>query len=482
MFKYEIENELKKLQPLALDEFKSYLDNLTLNQNRIIFFSNKSQEYYGFYCTYCKKWEFVKKKGTYRYKRGESKICVNCGNTFEVIFPNNVIYKERKYVTKIELNFRNEIVLRTFYYEKEYFKKEGLFEEQFLEVERINLDRKIAMKCNSCITMFGYGINHSEKGEWKRDRSELYKWYPFVNVVNDNLGELLKNTQFKYSAAELAVQIGIDVLDYLVTWEAYPKIELLAKAKCSHLLQSLCKPGCYPHTNISYIFNNLNKKAINMLRKYNLGYEEIVFCIKTGIEDVDYIRKGLSIKFDAKRVGYYKNAYKVIDYLFFKKYNEIDYHDYLKWCTFLGKDMENKKVLYPDDPKLAHDTILVEKKDVESEIINNSIKEYANELEKISFKSKKYMIRPAKSQMELIEESKKLHHCVRTYAESYATRETSIFFIRNLENIEESFVTLELQNSKVIQCRAKNNRVPDASVIKFVNTWCQKNSFQSCFS
>ncbi len=53
--------------------------------------------------------------------------------------------------------------------------------------------------------------------------------------------------------------------------------------------------------------------------------------------------------------------------------------------------------------------------------------------------------------------------------------------IRVDDDIENPFVTLELRDKRVIQCRAKYNTRPSDEVICFVNNWCSMNNFITCF-
>ena len=52
-----------------------------------------------------------------------------------------------------------------------------------------------------------------------------------------------------------------------------------------------------------------------------------------------------------------------------------------------------------------------------------------------------------------------------------AKKETSIFFVREKDNLNKSFVTLELQDQKIIQVRAKNNNEPPEQVKRFIKQW-----------
>lgn len=81
------------------------------------------------------------------------------------------------------------------------------------------------------------------------------------------------------------------------------------------------------------------------------------------------------------------------------------------------------------------------------------------------------MIKPAKSQQELINESETLHHCVRSYADRMSKKETAIFFIREKTQADRPLYTLELKGKKVIQARGKNNCQLDPEAQDFVKKW-----------
>ena len=144
-------------------------------------------------------------------------------------------------------------------------------------------------------------------------------------------------------------------------------------------------------------------------------------------------------------------------------------------------DLSNKKVAFPDDLKKEHDELMLKHIELEKHTFDDDINNYSKELEQFIYQDDSYIIRPAKSQSELIVESKILNHCVRGYAERMAKKETSIFFIRENERISVPLCTLELKGKKVMQCRAISNKKPEEEVIEFVNTWCNKNNFKSCF-
>ena len=482
IYKYQVENELKDLKPIDIEYFRKMIDRLTMKENRIVFFRNKDLSYYSYYCTSCKKWHKIDKKATKPFSKNDSITCVNCGKRFKVIFPHNVIEKYDNYLTKIEVNKRNEVILRVFYYSRSYDKRKLSFSEYFTEVARINTDHEIAMKANSYVVMGMYGkIYHGNTGKgFMRDRSGFYKVYSYRNVVNIGLKRLLKNTWLKYSAIDLAKKHNLDLLNYIIVYKDENKVELLMKAGCTRIIKDLCTPGMYYHCGLSKL-HRANKKQMQLLVKYNLSYNKFEMLMDSEIYYPQMLDKACDIQY--RRVPLFTgNRDTLINYLYDKNYRIGDYSDYLQWCSLLGMDLNDKRILYPDNPTKAHDDALAEKVKLENRIYDEKINEYSKEFENLILRDKKMIIRPAASQKELIYESEMLHHCVRTYASKMAARNTCIMFIRKRNEEDVPYVTLELKGDKVIQCRANNNAKPKKEVISFVNKWCLKNKLITCFN
>ena len=82
---------------------------------------------------------------------------------------------------------------------------------------------------------------------------------------------------------------------------------------------------------------------------------------------------------------------------------------------------------------------------------------------------------PAPSQISLIEEGEKLHHCVGGYATRHANGQTAIFFVRKIETPDEPFFTLELNEKtlSVVQNRGLRNCARTPEVVAFEEEWLQ---------
>ena len=69
---------------------------------------------------------------------------------------------------------------------------------------------------------------------------------------------------------------------------------------------------------------------------------------------------------------------------------------------------------------------------------------------------------------ELLAEGQQLRHCVGTYADRVARRESIILFLRLAENPDRPFFTMEIKNKRCVQVRGLCNCEPTPEVRAFV--------------
>lgn len=132
-----------------------------------------------------------------------------------------------------------------------------------------------------------------------------------------------------------------------------------------------------------------------------------------------------------------------------------------------------EELRYPKDLVKAHDDVQKRVREKECEALRAKfLKRYA-ELDRLSMQDEGLglMIRPCKTQMEMIEEGKFLHHCVGSYANRHANGSTAIFFIRKIEKPDEPFYTLEYKDDRVDQNRGMKNADRTEEVKDFEQKW-----------
>ena len=161
--------------------------------------------------------------------------------------------------------------------------------------------------------------------------------------------------------------------------------------------------------------------------------------------------------------------------------NYSDYADYKGQLKKLKLPLTEGN-LYPHNFKEAHEALTVEinrratakKRAAAMREEKKFRKKYKELLSDLYFEDESFIIRPAKGDAELLEESNVLSHCVYSnYRESYKRGKTVICLIRDKKKPEQPFYTLEIDPAltRVVQCRGKGNRGTTPEVEAFKNKW-----------
>ncbi|MEG0365536.1 MAG: PcfJ domain-containing protein [Coprobacillus sp.] len=478
IYKYSVEEELKNLETISRYYFEDYINKITVKYNKLIRFEENKK--FKYYCTHCGKWH-EDKKVNYKY----FKTCPHCHRRFEVITKRNCIKDIEDYITILEINKRNELIIRCFYFRKSYNKETMEFQFNCFEVERINNDQDVYMRMNSYFNS-GY-IRHSNNSySLKRDKPSNYygrkmgDYYFYGFVITKGIKKIIDKTKYKYSCLDVVARKHICILDYLKLYKDYNKVELIVKNGNYRLLIDLVKRG--------YSTSLLEDKKNYRYLKDDLSLVELENAVNFNLHDLQHIKAYgyVDVKNNLNSIDKLDvNINKLAHYLFKQKQEFNYYQDYYMTAKKLGMPMYCKEVMFPQSLIKSHDHAFEEYKKYEKKINSENIKKFADELKKYEFKEKNLIITPATSQEDLIKESKQLKHCVRDYATRMANKETAIFFIRKSRTQDKPYVTLELNKDRVIQCRGyKNNtKIPlDEKVKSFVNDWCKKFEFKSCFN
>lgn len=158
------------------------------------------------------------------------------------------------------------------------------------------------------------------------------------------------------------------------------------------------------------------------------------------------------------------------------------YADYIRSCIKLNADMKSKATLWPKDLIQIHNNQKVEIKALQYAQADNKYQKLRRKLEKqYSFEAMGFMIVIPDRVVDLIREGTEMHNCVGTYINSVADGKTCVVYIRQVDNPEVSFGTMEInkEGSRIIQARGKYNRdlPPDAQafVKKFEKAKIKKN-------
>ena len=138
---------------------------------------------------------------------------------------------------------------------------------------------------------------------------------------------------------------------------------------------------------------------------------------------------------------------------------EIIYYDLVNLILFFYK------LLYSHD-EIISKIITTTNPDIDKKISNLS---YVLNLN--NYEDDKYIIFPASSVNNLIDESSQMSNCVRDYCVKFSNNESQIFFMRYKNNPNKSLVTIEVKNGKVVQARTKYNGLPSEEIMKILKKW-----------
>ncbi len=330
---------------------------------------------------------------------------------------------------------------------------------------------------------------------WFRDEISKYRrWYDYdwdwnddkyfnINAPTINKDFILTLPNYKYSAINLYTYT--DLLKYLRLYEQYPQTEYLVKAglsafatskmilnKCSKDKQ-FCK---WLYKNKDNIKSHFYTSSIISAYKKGRPVEEVFNFerFKKYFNKEDNFRR-------LKKMFVGEEQKKFLQYLLKQKTDGYCYQDYLNACEYLGLDMNEDKNRYPHDFMRWHDIRIDEynskkalKDAKERKILYNKFSKVARKYLGLQRDMKEdFVIVIAKSPADLIKEGEILHHCVGRmgYDQKFAREESLIFFVRNKNDIETPFVTLEysIKQRKVLQCYADKDSKPADNVLEFVN-------------
>ena len=383
--------------------------------------------------------------------------------------------QKRGYINDI-YDYKGKLVYRTF-----AFKSNKKMPIQIREVCRRVEGQRPCLANIDFVGMAGYVVDwgmciyfEEDKYKWKTARKNAWFQGPWLFDVEEIIEKYAK-----HCAWEMAWHY-FNFFEYLEIYRSCPSVEYLIKAGYGNFVRSRNLLNSHGKT-FEQIFKVDNKWAnylkthgrieLIIIRNYNVKNEEEV----NRIADIYRCYKNL-IKFIDK-----KNPMLFVDY--FEKNKLIVrslYADYIGFVETLGYP-KTKQILYPSDLHRMHDQLAREVEKNKNLNMTKLIKKRYDQLKKYNFHENTLMIRPFASQEELIEESKSLEHCIRTYVDKYANGKTDLFCIRKIDEPDHPYVSVEVMNNTVKQARGYKNNVYnplDPIVTEFLAHWKREFNFR----
>lgn len=335
----------------------------------------------------------------------------------------------------------------------------------------------------------GYVVGWFEQGLQKEPKwyetsywCEAYRQFePKAPIVNAEYA--LKFPKYKYSHADKYNYT--DLLDYLRTYEEYPQAEYLVQmgllylATSKIILKKIGRDKNFRKWLIQnkdelirkqhYIYVITRSYAEKKSLRYAQSYEEL----KKKYKNNDTAKKIVKLLDD--------DVKRFFDYIIRNDTNLFTYLDYYRACEYLQLDMTDTKNILPMDFKRWHDIRIDEYRSAkalkDAEERKELYAKFANVAEKYlplqSSKDNVFIVVIARSPDELVREGEALDHCVgrMNYDQRFIREESLIFFVRNINEPDVPFVTMEysLSQKRVLQCYGEHDHKPSDSVLNYVN-------------
>lgn len=489
---FAIEEALKNsrymfIQRRGKERYK--IDPLTEQKVRL------GKQQYG-YCTYCNK-EYE----TEGLQHNGSIICPGCGSKVKIKstgMGRGILWDEAYFIhyekSKID---KDAIVAKGIFLSRSY-KGDYTNIKTYYEVESLYV-----FKINDPVMLTKNWDIEKQAYCWEK-RNKVFQLNNFASRVYraTNLKSIdvaIKDTPYQYSMYKEYIDVANneDGLKYFELFSKYPRVEDLTKLGFKNIVESKLRPRA------TYSAINWNGKSVFKMLKVNkrelkdlIAFDRVKTpCFmrlhqlnskeknKLTLEELKYLEILVEHEFEHfKELLTYTTIYKINKYVkvqekyytnkFFRPLLGVisDWRDYIRDCKKLKMDITKESVLFPKDLYTAHQNTIKQIKYQEDKALDKQIKKREEVINsKYSFEDEKYLIRAVTSTKEIIDEGKELHHCVGGYSKSHANGKTNILVIREKNNIDKPFYTMEINRNVIIQVRGKRNCPPTEELNNFLD-------------
>lgn len=449
-------------------------------------------------------YDSVKKNAKhYHFRKGKEHTCSNCGKVVDDSYPScpNCYCELEPFQIKSNTNY---VRLRKHFWVIALQKTSDRIVERWfiacLEINRFSLVSEVSYEEVERNTIMNGQVSSISKGRYYLNQGEWCYGYKYVDNFNgktprkrieiypkySQMESWLSNTELKYTTIGKWFEQQEEP-----NTKSYATFAKLAFAAKYQWIEKVYKSGL---VNLwldliqSYQVDFRRAKPSKILKyrklliKVNAGWPQFY-----AIDRFTQIKQSFSLDLikkinTADQVNNIVKVYQITKMPIQKIMNYINmfdvggysiatYIDYLNMMNEVYQADFNELMAFPKDLIKAHDdavekfNALTHEKEVEQwKTVKSSIMKYA-------YQNGKYAIVIPNSIQHVLNEGKALHHCVGSYVPKIVEGKTTILFIREFDNINKPFYTLEYNNNSVIQCRGMRNETAPVEIKEFLIEW-----------
>ena len=284
-------------------------------------------------------------------------------------------------------------------------------------------------------------------------------------------------------------------MHYLAAWYKNPGLELVLKANLSLALNDIIMRGVTvaKANSLKEIFG-VSNAVVKMAIKNNLNVDDIMNLNRLHeldntitIEQYNEMRDLSARRFADLKHLYgisYTNALKYIqnayDHQCIEKTDIVSlWLDYLRMASTLKMDLTDKSRLYPASLKKEHDVAVFAYRAVKVELDKKEFEATAEQNAYYEYTYKDLMVRIPRTPEEIVEEATRQKNCLRSYVDRVRRGDTIVAFVRYKEHPDNTYVTAEIHDQKLVQLKGYANTNPSTSELtEFVAHWAKAKKFK----
>lgn len=366
----------------------------------------------------------------------------------------------------------------------------------------------------------GGWIEKDRGGYWTNTAGEnynKYKMYVYPGIIEDSVGTVAEYSMIeelfgKDPEAEIALPIPkytyygqtyLTIWDYYCAYAKDRKLEILFKCGLSNIATAKLAGSAIhynPRAKNPWDYLKVTKERLKWMCKHNPGIRMLELCRyerKNGLRlDDDTCNNIGAAGINTTEFEHFLHYMtpKQLSNRLLKYTGKLDslrttailYRDYLQMREALGYDMTNSIYTYPRNLKAEHDKLVIEQNERKAEERKKTVEKkykkirdrYKEAAAVYGFTERGLTIRPAKNASEIIDEGRKLHHCVGgdNYLTKHANRVTIILFLRSSKAPEIPYITVEATpTGDIKQWYGIHDTKPDKKKIeRFLKDYCKQ--------
>lgn len=496
------QEEIDKLM-LKIDKkckFPKYWENFINENSKTHHLIIKDKKMKKLYCTNCHKY--------FSDTTIKVRDYVECPNCHQVSCVYGINYYRHSFAQSVVLVQRmdKKVIIRIFEIYSYFEEGNKKIKKSCIEYARIIPGIGRFLGNNVYINMFGLlRVYHGyKKINWSKYKG--YKYFTDHPTYPYNKKRIIKGTNMEYAPIkEFMNKFSYYRYNFLDVLElaAYGSFELLWNMKLYNLCfysKALNKNGSFykrfgvPKSFLKFMQdNNVTYKELMILRLFQRAdselFQKFKYCnlnhlrylIKNNILD-DFSNSNLEL--NASNIKLLKEISEFVPLKKLMKYykglnNLIIYRDYLIMSKKLALNYKSKKDLFPRNLISRHDKM--QKKLTIEEDRETHFAAYLRylELSKYTYEDNKYIIFPAPSIDDLKKEGLQQGNCVGSmYLQPYINSQTEIFFMRDIEKVDKSLITLEFKNGHIVQKELPHHSQKFTEEQNtFINNWVNFRQF-----